>query len=253
MSEAKRLISLLLATILCLSLLPSSFASEEPSDPGKTSTSGEMVSVEAGSPPEAESFTEAIAGEDAVPSAETILSGTIGTDNNISWRIKNSVLTISGTGRMPAAAVTWYEFREIPEAAPWKNFKDAFTSVVVEEGITRVGVYAFRDCDNIKSVTLPAGLTSIGEFAFYNCRSLTSINLPEGLTDIETGAFAFAGLSLINTKMKDYVRFYSFRLLHNSIIITTEDHHTEESIFSHHVAFGCCHVPVIATHQHFRE
>ncbi len=41
-----------------------------------------------------------------------------------------------------------------PEA-PWEERKDAIESLVVEDGITEIGINAFRDCRNLKSVKLP--------------------------------------------------------------------------------------------------
>ncbi len=61
--------------------------------------------------------------------------------------------------------------------------------VVVGEGITSIGSYAFDDCDGLTSIELPAGLTSIGGYAFYDCDGLTSIEFHAGLTSIESDAF----------------------------------------------------------------
>ena len=176
MKTGKRFLSLLLAVLTGLSLLPAAWASGEPAE------------------------APASDGEEArIP--EDGWSGTVG--EGISWRIEGGVLTISGEGRMPAAATTWYIFEEHPENAPWKQYKDFFSAVIVEAGVTRIGTYSFRDCENIQSVSLPAGLTSIGEFAFSGCTALTDINLPEGLTAIETGAFADSGVSLLVTRLPD--------------------------------------------------
>ncbi len=50
-----------------------------------------------------------------------------------------------------------------------------FTSVVIEEGVTSVGPYAFWNCTTITSITIPESVTSIEGSAFYGCSSLTSI------------------------------------------------------------------------------
>ena len=61
-------------------------------------------------------------------------------------------------------------------------------SIVIPEGVTRIGAYAFSG-SGIESITLPSTLKTIDEYAFYNSQ-LKSIALPEGLTEIGSRAFA---------------------------------------------------------------
>jgi len=61
--------------------------------------------------------------------------------------------------------------------------------IVIEEGITTVGRWAFYFCMNLVSVEIPGSLTSIGSGAFYGCVSLADINLPDSVITIESGAF----------------------------------------------------------------
>ena len=71
------------------------------------------------------------------------------------------------------------------------------TSVIIPEGVTSIGDYAFRDCSSLSSVTIPNSVTSIGDKAFYGCSSLTSITIPEGVTSI--GGSAFYGCSSLTS------------------------------------------------------
>ena len=61
--------------------------------------------------------------------------------------------------------------------------------VVIPEGVTSIGVWAFKDCSSLASVVIPNGVTSIGDEAFSHCRSLTSVVIPEGVTSIGKQAF----------------------------------------------------------------
>jgi len=72
---------------------------------------------------------------------------------------------------------------------PWYSYIEDITSVVIEDGVTCIGNYAFSGCSNLSSITIPDGVTTIGEGAFYECYSLTNITLPEGVTTIGYQAF----------------------------------------------------------------
>ena len=64
-----------------------------------------------------------------------------------------------------------------------------FTSVKVDDNVTRVGNFAFWNCNTIQSVILSETVTAIGGNAFYGCSSLASIILPDGVTSIGGSAF----------------------------------------------------------------
>jgi len=69
------------------------------------------------------------------------------------------------------------------------GFPSGVTSVVLPEGLQKVGWAAFERCSNLESVTFPEGLQEVGSGAFYWCSSLTSVTLPEGLTQVGSNAF----------------------------------------------------------------
>ena len=64
-------------------------------------------------------------------------------------------------------------------------------SVVLAEGVTTIGEYAFNMCDNLQTVELPHGLTSIGRSAFYGCHNLKQISIPSTVTEIGSSAFEY--------------------------------------------------------------
>ncbi len=115
--------------------------------------------------------------------AETVASGTCGAEgDNLTWTLdSDGVLTISGTGAM----------KDYPNeiGAPWADFADDLTKVVIEEGITTIGASAFMYCDNLTEVVIPGTVTSIGSTAFLGCTSLTKFDIPEGVISVGGEAF----------------------------------------------------------------
>ena len=110
-------------------------------------------------------------------------SGSCG--ENVTWTLTaDGTLTISGTGTMTDYANS---------GSPWYSCRGAIKSVVIQQGVTSIGNWAFWDCSGLTSVTIPDGVTSIGDYAFAYCVSLTSATIPEGVTSI--GGSAFSGCS----------------------------------------------------------
>lgn len=61
--------------------------------------------------------------------------------------------------------------------------------VVIPDGITRIGDFAFQNCESLTAVKIADSVTSIGNFAFWGCGALASVYIPDGLTSIGDGAF----------------------------------------------------------------
>lgn len=116
-----------------------------------------------------------------VSKADTIVQqGTCGT--NVTWTLdKEGKLTVTGTGDMKN-----YDY---VKAVPWYQYADQIKSIVVENGVTSVGAYAFYGLKNMTAITLPNGVKTIGGYAFKNCTALTDIKLPSTLTKLGESAF----------------------------------------------------------------
>lgn len=65
----------------------------------------------------------------------------------------------------------------------------ALKSVSLPDAVTVIGENAFANCVSLQSLTLPAALTAIPEYAFYNC-PLMDVYVPETVTFIGENAFA---------------------------------------------------------------
>ena len=99
------------------------------------------------------------------------------------WTLKDRTLTISGTGKMKE----W----EVNSIEDWHNsqYTKLIENVIIKEGITNIGKYAFYECNNLSNINVPEGVTSIGYRAFFECTNLTSINIPKEVTIIKESAF----------------------------------------------------------------
>lgn len=71
-----------------------------------------------------------------------------------------------------------------------KNSRFDAIHLILPNGTKKVGSYAFRDFQKIKSVTIPNSVTAIGKGAFFSCLSLESIFIPSSVTSIGESAFA---------------------------------------------------------------
>ena len=115
-----------------------------------------------------------------VQAAEIVASGTCG--ENLTWELDDEgTLTISGTGNMGNYGGAGH--------TPWYSNSSAIQTVIIEDGVTSIGNYAFYDCTNLRSVTIPNGVTSISTYAFCECNSLTSVTIPDSVTSIGNYAF----------------------------------------------------------------
>ena len=117
-------------------------------------------------------------------SANAEKSGTCGP--NLKWHLTDDgVLTISGKGEM-------YDFSN---TAPWGYSN--IERIIIGDGVTTIGKYAFKDRRSLISVTIRNSVTTIGEYAFDGCSSLTSVTIPNSVTTI--GAYAFRGCISLNS------------------------------------------------------
>jgi hypothetical protein len=147
-----------------------------------------------------------------------------GTTGTLSWSLTDTgTLTISGEGAMPDYKFIMGGNRNT--TSPWTNYKSDISKIVISDGVTSigrwafgcaevqliVGVYAgvtdivlpgsltsiglgaFSGCSTVEKIRIPDNVTTIGERAFYECLGLKSITIPAGVTSI--GDEAFGGCS----------------------------------------------------------
>ena len=78
-------------------------------------------------------------------------------------------------------------------------------SVTIKDAATSIGDYAFCQCENLKTVKLGKYITTIGEDAFCNCNILNNFTIPDSVTSIGRGAFKYC-YALTNVTIPEKVR-----------------------------------------------
>ena len=99
-------------------------------------------------------------------------SGQCGSD--LTWSYSDGVLTISGQGPM--------EDYQNPAAVPWYKYQSQLKQLILSEGLTHIGDYAFYNYENLEHISFSSTLRSIGKQAFRFCLSLTDVTIPDGVT-----------------------------------------------------------------------
>lgn len=102
-------------------------------------------------------------------------------DNGLKWNVTDNVLTVL-SGTMPNYTST--------NPAPWNECASDITKIVIADGITSVGDYAFYRFTNVTEVELADSAKAIGKYAFSNCSALETVDLSK-VTAIGDYAFRY--------------------------------------------------------------
>lgn len=120
------------------------------------------------------------------------------------WSIDSAgTLTIVGYGEMP-------DYDDV--RPPWYSQAASIRKIVVQEGITELGDWAFADCTELQSVSLPQNtLREIGEYVFNGCAKLTALYVPPSVRDIDDEAFLGAANLTLYGEDGSYVQLFAER------------------------------------------
>ena len=200
----KRIISLLMALLMLTSLLPTAVwaegdtpeqtaaavmddggAEQEPAAPETSETP-----VEPEQPTEPEQSAEAEA--DAEPDSNGIAlynsatSGSCGDNVTWSYDANSCTLTISGSGDMEDYDAT-YDRDDETYYNPTYPWPSSVAKLVVKDGVTRLGSFAFYKCTSLVKVSLPESIGAFGSYCFAECSQLISLTIPSKVTVIPQG------------------------------------------------------------------
>ncbi len=156
-------------------------------------------------------------------SAETICGECGKQGDNITWTFdtETKTLTLRGEGEMADYGYSY------PERAPWGY---TLKNVVICDGITSVGSWAFEEYKYLKSVTLPATLKRIGKCAFAYCLRLEKVEIPASVEIIE--ASAFSGSRIENVKISSKVKIIEERAFEECLSLKRIDVDADNPYYS---------------------
>lgn len=109
---------------------------------------------------------------------------------DVQWTLEDGVLTISGMGAMPD-----YDMHsanneiEMEVESPWFDRRLEIRSIVIGEGITYVGAWAFSACDNLTEITFPSTLVGFG-YGAMGGNSIEQIVFPDHIKFLGEGMMA---------------------------------------------------------------
>ena len=111
---------------------------------------------------------------------------------DISWRIENNTLYLSGVGVVPS---TMFGAR-----SAWHSHRSLFNSVVIEDGITDLGQSLFVGYKNITSLTIAASVKDLAPNVFNTCGKLSEIEV-KGAIPPDLSHSAFYKVKFKNAKL----------------------------------------------------
>lgn len=116
-----------------------------------------------------------------------IFSGSCG--SSIVWTLdENGTLTFTGRGAIP----------DYDEGDPeWYQYKDRIYEIVINDGITHIGEYAFFMCSSVNLVSIPESVREICEGAFHYCTGIKQLTLPISARISDENWCSFLGCSNI--------------------------------------------------------
>lgn len=92
----------------------------------------------------------------------------------------------------PVTGLGAYSFSGYASASPYPHnsyqIGRNIRSVDIPQGVTSIGNHAFFDCFDLENITIPQSVTSIGDVAFGCCK-FTTLSLGENIETIGGGAF----------------------------------------------------------------
>ena len=201
----KRLISLLVAVCMMITMLPLSavtaFAADTASSTVRTAiVDGYKYEYKVNEADNTATITKFLGPDGSAKSTGSY-------DIKIPEKIheKSGDYTVTGIGNLAFWECTSLKEVTIPQSVTSigdKAFYDCrgLTSVTIPQSVTSIGDHAFDECIHLKTLSfgensfgenIETNIKTIGNYAFFHCNDLESVTIPQSVTSIGREAFRF--------------------------------------------------------------
>ena len=155
--------------------------------------------------------------------------------DNVNWSFDSSKgeLVISGNGAME-------DYNLESNYSPFM-YQSNITSIVIKNGVTSVGDYAFTFCRGVTSVTVPESIKSIGVCAFANCINMKAYEIGKNVTSIGAMAFDNCG-GLTKITIPDKVSSIGEYALISDITLNSHIHTFAKAFHTKRKRKSKCHI-----------
>ena len=117
--------------------------------------------------------------------------------NEVEVAFSGSLTHYSGDVIVPDVVVYFGNSYRVTRIGNDAFANNKITSIIIPDGVTSIGDYAFSGCYILASVSIPNSVTSIGVSAFQICYTLASVTIPDSVISI--GMLAFKGCSKLTS------------------------------------------------------
>ena len=177
----KRLISLLVAVCMMITMLPLSavtaFAADTSSSTKQEAKNGYMYAYKVNAN-QTVTITKFLGPVDSANHVDSTNNGPY----DIEIPTELGGCTVTGLGDYSFAA-------QSDDGYPYNPLCSNICSVTIPQKVTSIGKKAFYDCKNLTTLVLGEDIQTIGNYAFECCTSLTGVTIPQSVTSIGYSAF----------------------------------------------------------------
>ena len=160
--------------------------------------------------------------------------------DNVYWEIntESGLLKLVGSG-------STYDYVNVGNVNPFIEHRASIKTIVIGDGITRLGNRLFRGLNHtlsvnfgkdvttmgyevfygdnkLESVVLNEGLTTLGALTFYSCSALKEIDIPSTVTSLQNRAFKASGL--ISIVVPDTVKTTGYEVFMDCAALESVDY-----------------------------
>ena len=123
-------------------------------------------------------------------------------NTSLYWSVDNGTLTINGTGQIPDYYKITSPGTTLVLTTPWESQNNLITKIVIENGVTGIGGYAFNSLSKVTEISLSKTVESIGYYSFPSKVSSFSVNADNPYLVSENGV-------LFNSSKNQLIKYNS--------------------------------------------